>query len=106
MTQSFSLAHELLPLSFKLQGGLGALLGIPQRAGRLLLQLGDLLVGLLLHLLGPLDVALPGLVLAGPGKKHDDHTRQSGGRQTGKHPQEPLHQAEARQFAACGDNLA
>jgi hypothetical protein len=105
LTQSFSLAHELLPLSFKLQGGLGALLGIPKGIRRLLLQLGDFLGGLLLHLFGRLYVVPPGLVQAGPSKKQDDHTSQSGGRQNGKHPQHPLHHAEARQFAACGANL-
>jgi len=106
LTQSFGLAHELLPLGFKLTDGLGALLGIPKGAGRLLLEPGDLLRGLLLHLLGLHRVTPPGLALAGPGKEHDDNTSQSGGRQAWNAPQEPLHWAEAREFPAYGANLA
>jgi hypothetical protein len=64
LTQSFGLAHELLPLGFKLTNGLGALLGIPQGPGRLLLQPGDILRSLLLLLLGLRHVTLPGLALA------------------------------------------
>jgi hypothetical protein len=76
LTQSFGLAHELLPLGFKLTHCLGALLGIPKGTGRLLLQPRNLQRSLLLHLLGRQHVTPPGLVLAGPGEEHDDNSSQ------------------------------
>jgi hypothetical protein len=64
LTQSFSLARELLPLCLELTGGLGALLGILKSPGDLLLQPSDFLASLLLHLLGLYRLAPPGLALA------------------------------------------